>query len=151
VGRIGASSTPVAPPRSFASGVRVGLVLGGLALAAAPGIRRAGRSWRNRVAVEGGSMSPALLDGEWLLVDPDAFRDRGPREGELVLVADPRRPDRLLVKRVAAIAADGLLDLRGDAPEASTDSRDFGPVPRSQVLGRPWARYWPPRRIGRVR
>jgi nickel-type superoxide dismutase maturation protease len=129
----------------------VGLVLGGLALAATPGVRRVLRSWPNRVAVEGPSMAPTLVAGDWLLVDPDAFRPRAPGAGELVLVPDPRRPDRLLVKRVATVLADGRLELRGDAPETSTDSRDFGPVAPELILGRPWARYWPARRAGRIR
>jgi nickel-type superoxide dismutase maturation protease len=129
----------------------VGLVLGGLALAATPGVRRLLRSWPNRVAVEGPSMAPTLVAGDWLLVDPDAFRTRAPGAGELVLVPDPRRPDRLLVKRVATAHPDGRLELRGDAPAASTDSREFGPVAPELVLGRPWARYRPVRRAGRIR
>jgi type IV secretory pathway protease TraF len=31
----------------------------------------------------------------------------------------------------------------GDAPDASTDSREFGPVKRSELLGRAWILYWP--------
>lgn len=114
-------------------------------------IARLVRSWTGRVAVSGGSMAPTLLPGDWLLADPDAFRRRPPAAGELVLVPDPRMPERLLVKRVAAAAADGTLELAGDAPEASTDSRTFGSVEAASVAGRPWFRYWPPRRVGRVR
>ncbi|MGZ6271640.1 MAG: nickel-type superoxide dismutase maturation protease [Candidatus Limnocylindrales bacterium] len=109
------------------------------------------RSWTGRIVVEGDSMRPGLVPGDWLLVDGDAYRDRLPRAGELVVVPDPRRPDRLLVKRVAEVLDDGRLELRGDAPEASTDSRTFGPVAPELVLGRAWARCWPPRRVGPVR
>jgi signal peptidase I len=38
----------------------------------------------------------------------------------------------------------------GDNRTDSGDSRDFGPVPRSAMVGRAFARYWPPRRIGGV-
>ena len=96
-------------------------------------------------------MAPTLLPGDWLLVDPDAYRERGPVVGELALVSDPRRPDRLLVKRIAAVRPDGTLDVAGDSPSASTDSRTFGAVEAASVSGRPWFRYWPPRRVGRVR
>jgi nickel-type superoxide dismutase maturation protease len=96
-------------------------------------------------------MAPTLQPGDWLLVDPDAYREEPPTTGDLVLVPDPRQPSRLLVKRVAQIDPDEWLRLAGDAPEASTDSRTFGSVDPATVAGRPWFRYWPPRRRGRIR
>jgi nickel-type superoxide dismutase maturation protease len=96
-------------------------------------------------------MVPTLEPGDWLLVDTDAFQDRTPKPGELVLVPDPRDRSRLLVKRTAAVSADGRhVSLAGDSPEGSTDSRAFGPVETDHVQGRPWFRYWPLRRCGRV-
>jgi len=112
--------------------------------------RRVRRSWQGRVAVEGASMAPTVWPGDWLLADPEAYRRRLPRVGELVLVADPRLASRLLVKRVAAIDPHGKLEVRGDAA-ASTDSRVFGSVDPASLEGRPWFRYWPVRRIGRLR
>ena len=38
----------------------------------------------------------------------------------------------------------------GDNRIDSGDSREFGPVPRSQLVGKAFARYWPPSRIGGV-
>lgn len=96
-------------------------------------------------------MLPALHPGDWLLVDTEAYEGRPPRPGEVVVVPDPRHAQRWLVKRVASTAADGRLVLVGDRPDASTDSRTFGTVDPSVVIGRAWLRYWPPRRIGRVR
>jgi nickel-type superoxide dismutase maturation protease len=96
-------------------------------------------------------MRPTLERGDWVLVDPFDFTERPPAAGELVVVPDPREPGRLLVKRVGAVAADGRLHLVGDASEASTDSRVFGPVDRDAVTGRPWFRYWPVRRLGPIR
>ncbi len=96
-------------------------------------------------------MRPALLPGDWLLVDPDVYRHQPPAAGEVVVVADPRRPERLLVKRIAAVLSDGRLELHGDAGEASTDSRTFGPIGREALVGRAWARYWPLRRAGPIR
>jgi nickel-type superoxide dismutase maturation protease len=115
-------------------------------------IRRLIRSWGARVAVEGDSMQPTLAAGDWLLVDPEAYAGSPPRVGDLVLVPDPRTPSRLLVKRVAEVHDEGReLLVAGDAHEASTDSRAFGPVSTSAVEGRPWFRYWPLHRSGRVR
>ena len=103
------------------------------------------------MAVEGDSMRPTLEPGDWLLVDPDAYAGTPPKVRDLVLVPDPREPSRLLVKRVAEVHDDGReLFVAGDAHEASTDSRDFGPVSTSTVEGRPWFSYWPPTRIGRI-
>jgi nickel-type superoxide dismutase maturation protease len=114
-------------------------------------ISRLFRSWRARAAVEGRSMSPTLAPGDWLMVDPDAYAERSPAVGDLVLVPDPREASRLLVKRVSAVHDDGRhLCLAGDAPDVSTDSRAFGGVEASRVEGRPWFRYWPPSRWGRV-
>ncbi len=114
-------------------------------------IRRLLRSWGARVAVSGDSMRPTLETGDWLLADPEAYAEVAPRVGELVLVPDPRSPDRLLVKRVAEVHDEGReLFVTGDAPDASTDSRAFGSVSASAVGGRPWFRYWPLRRFGRV-
>jgi nickel-type superoxide dismutase maturation protease len=138
------------PRRRLRSGFQAGLVLGSAAASAAPGLIRLARSWSARVAVTGTSMVPALRPGDWLLVDPTAYANRPPTPGDVVVVPDPRHPGRLLVKRVHASGPDGRLELAGDAPDSSTDSRTFGPVDPGHVLGRAWARYWPPQRIGRL-
>ncbi len=39
----------------------------------------------------------------------------------------------------------------GDNRGASNDSRYFGMVPYSHIIGRAWLRYWPPSEIGLVR
>lgn len=38
----------------------------------------------------------------------------------------------------------------GDNRGASNDSRNFGPVPIEQVMGRAWLSYWPPEYVGFV-
>ena len=135
----------------FRAGVRFGIGLVALGLALVAPASRLARSWAYRSAVAGDSMSPMLVPGDWLLVDPDAYDRRPARPGDLVAVRDPREPDRWLVKRVATIDEAGRLELRGDAPDRSTDSRTFGPVDADTVVGRPWARYWPPSRWGGIR
>lgn len=101
------------------------------------------------VEVTGGSMAPTLLPGDRLLVEAVSLRRRPPRVGEVVLAPDPRRPERELVKRVAHVGG-GRVDLRGDAPDASTDSRAFGSLSAARVEWRVAFRYWPPSRIGPV-
>lgn len=96
-------------------------------------------------------MEPTVRAGDWLLVDPVAWRDRTPGVGVLVLAPDPRLGDRMLIKRVVEVDPDGWLRLGGDDPDHSTDSRSFGAIDPATVGGRPWFRYWPPGRVGRVR
>lgn len=122
-------------------------------LGAAAGIvaGAAASRWLDVVEVRGGSMAPSLLPGDRLLVESRSYRNRAPRPGEVVLATDPRRSERELIKRVAAVDEAGdAADLRGDAPEASTDSRDFGAVPLSTIRWRAAFRYWPPERAGRL-
>jgi nickel-type superoxide dismutase maturation protease len=89
-------------------------------------------------------MEPTLRAGDWIVVS----RLWGPpRVGEIVLVRDPRDPENLMLKRVAAVA-DGACTLLGDRPEESTDSRTFGPVPLANVVARALFRYGPIGRIG---
>jgi nickel-type superoxide dismutase maturation protease len=99
-----------------------------------------------RVAVEGRSMEPTLAPGDRLLV----VRAPSLHAGDVVAVRDPRDAKRVLVKRVGAVLEDEIV-LRGDNPEVSTDSRSFGPVPTSAVLGRVIRRYAPSWRAGPVR
>jgi nickel-type superoxide dismutase maturation protease len=99
----------------------------------------------SRVVVAGTSMVPTLLPGDRLLVR----RTRRVRLGDLVVVPDPRDPDRVVVKRAAAVGA-GRVEVAGDNPAASTDSREFGSVPRSSIQARAVYRYFPPDRAGRL-
>ncbi len=74
-------------------------------------------------------MAPTYLPGERLTA---LRRWRRVRQGDVVVVRDPRDPARWLLKRCVARAG-SLLDLRGDNAPASTDSRDFGLVPVRDV------------------
>lgn len=75
-------------------------------------------------------MVPTYVPGERLTA---LRRWRRVRAGDVVVVRDPRGPDRWLLKRCAGRVGT-LLDLRGDNAAASTDSRDFGLVPSRDVI-----------------
>jgi nickel-type superoxide dismutase maturation protease len=139
------SSTPTTA-RAILAGVAATLA----ALALSRAVRR--------VKVEGRSMAPAFLPGDCLVVVKPAPRRlaalfggaSGVKPGEVVAVRDPRHPGRVLVKRVSSVDSNaGTVEVLGDASQASTDSRTFGPVPMSSVLGRAVYRYAPPGRTGR--
>jgi nickel-type superoxide dismutase maturation protease len=112
----------------------------------------AGWRWLQRVEVEGSSMSPALQPGDRLLVlSPPRVPQAWVRPGVVVAVSDPRHPGRILIKRVSTVdrRAD-TVEVLGDAREASTDSREFGPVSQTSVRGLAVYRYAPPGRKGRA-
>jgi len=97
-------------------------------------------------------MAPTLLPGDRLIVESRTYARRPPRIGEVVLAADPREPGRELIKRVASVdTALGEVELLGDAPGESTDSRAFGRVPLAAIRWRASIRYWPPGRAGQIR
>jgi hypothetical protein len=74
-------------------------------------------------------MEPTYVPGERLT----ALRHwRKVRAGDVVVVPDPRDDARWLLKRCVAVRGREL-DLRGDNPGASTDSRDFGLVSSRSV------------------
>jgi signal peptidase I len=103
---------------------------------------------RSLVTVRGPSMEPALWEGDRLLTVP-AWRG-AIVTGRVVVVRDPGDPGHLVVKRVHALVYPGgatpgrreLVEVRGDAPDRSTDSRAWGPVPVSAVR-RLVLRRWP--------
>jgi nickel-type superoxide dismutase maturation protease len=87
-----------------------------------------------RATVEGLSMIPVLAPGERVLVR----RTRELAPGDVVVARDPE--GRLVVKRLirAETTTDGELGwwIEGDNAEASTDSRAYGAIPTTAMLGR---------------
>jgi nickel-type superoxide dismutase maturation protease len=109
-----------------------------------------------RIEIQGASMVPTLLPGDWAL----AVARRRYRRGDVVVVEHPGRPGYEMVKRVAG-GPDALIGERvlgadefwveGDREDASTDSRHFGPIREEQVKAKVLLVYWPKERRRRVR
>ncbi len=109
-----------------------------------------------RVAIEGPSMMPTLVPGDWALaVDPRSYAP-----GDVVVVEHPGRPGYEMVKRIAAGPGAVVGDRRlgpdewwvlGDHEASSTDSRHFGPVHRDELRAKVALVYWPKERRRRVR
>lgn len=77
--------------------------------------------------VSGDSMLPAFKSGD-LLVGWCWF---SPKLGQVVVV----NSDKILIKRLTKVV-DGKYFVTGDNPAKSTDSRDFGPVSREQLMAK---------------
>lgn len=136
--------------------------------------------WRGafRTVVEGNSMAPTLLPGQYLV----ATRPRHIHRGDVVVVRLPRRGIEAVKRvvglpgeRVRVVAGQAEIDGRrlhephasgtgvsgewslgageylvlGDDRGESTDGRTFGPVPGEALVGVVRFRYWP--RAGPVR
>jgi len=108
-----------------------------------------------RVAIEGASMAPTLIPGDWcLVVSPRRWRRR-----EVVVVAHPERPGYEMVKRLVGMPGDRVGErtlgateywVEGDHP-SSTDSRAFGPVSGTALRAKVLLIYWPVARRRLVR
>lgn len=96
---------------------------------------------RKRVRVTGNSMLPLFKPEEELLVDLQAYVNRSPQIGDIVLTTHPDQPDLKIIKRVSAILQNGQIEMSGDNPAASTDSREWGPFEPHQILGKATARF----------
>lgn len=104
-----------------------------------------------RYEISGLSMLPTLHPGDYVVVDCCFYKKQLPKVGEIVLALDPRDRALVIVKRVGGFHADGTIDLLGDNGTESTDSRLFGPVSLTAILGRVRVCYWPLSHFGYVR
>ncbi len=122
---------------------RLGPLLGAAFLFAAVLVLIGGRRFM-RVAVNGHSMEPTLLDGDWLFVD----RRGRPLPPDIVVAWDPRASDRLIVKRVREVGTDSELVLESDHPAHADEV--IGSIAATSLVGTVRLVYWPPRRVRRV-
>ncbi|MEB3247477.1 MAG: nickel-type superoxide dismutase maturation protease [Synechococcus sp.] len=85
---------------------------------------------RKLLRIDGPSMAPTLTTGDRVLIT----RHRTPALGDVVVAWHPTASGRRLIKRLIRIDASGLW-LEGDNPDASTDSRQLGPLPVNLLIG----------------
>ena len=96
-------------------------------------------AWRT-VAVAGDSMSPTLVDGDWLVVSWVVPKLKA-RKVYVIERAD--RPGILVIKRLLEIGSGenaGKVWVEGDN-KASTDSRQWGWISESELRARVLFRY----------
>jgi nickel-type superoxide dismutase maturation protease len=84
--------------------------------------------------VTGESLSPLFLEGDFVVVNKIPFVMRKIKAGDIVVFRHPAYGT--MIKQVEHISPDGeQLFVLGTHPE-STDSRQFGPLQRRQLIGK---------------
>ena len=103
---------------------------------------------RSLMQVEGHSMGPTLKPKDRVIVRRLNPHSALPAIGAIVVCIHPQQPSRRVIKRLSAVTGNQLTIL-GDCPDASTDSRQWGSVPRSCLIGEVVALVRPPSEQGR--
>ncbi|NJL46471.1 MAG: nickel-type superoxide dismutase maturation protease [Leptolyngbyaceae cyanobacterium SM2_5_2] len=85
-------------------------------------------------------MLPLLHPGEEVLVNTYAYRAGPPQAGDLVVAQHPTQPGLRLIKWVVYVDGQACF-LRGINETASTDSRAFGLLPHTALLGQVVCRF----------
>lgn len=84
--------------------------------------------------VQGSSLSPSFLDGDFVLTLKIPFRFIPIKRGDVVVFHHPIY--ETMIKRVESVSADGReIFVVGTHPD-STDSRKFGPIPLKNLVGK---------------
>jgi signal peptidase I len=100
--------------------------------------------------ITSGSMEPSLQKGDFVIFDNTAAGRISPRKNDIILFRYPDDRSKLYVKRLVGLPGDtlstgnsspvivphGHVFVLGDNREHAVDSRTYGPVPLSDVLGK---------------
>lgn len=86
-------------------------------------------------------MLPLLAPDTEVLIKPGIYRQQFPCAGDLVVAEHPQRPGFRLLKWIVYVEDDGSCYLQGLNQSQSTDSRQFGLVPRACLIGRVVCRF----------
>ena len=84
--------------------------------------------------MEGNSMLPGLQPKQRLLVKAFRKNDPLPEQGRIIIARHPIQNHLIITKRLWKISDQGL-ELRGDNPDCSTDSRHFGLISAEHLIG----------------
>jgi nickel-type superoxide dismutase maturation protease len=86
-------------------------------------------------------MLPLLQPGEEVLVDLAAYKRSPPQVGDIIVLGHPTQTNLHIIKRVTSVNEAGLCFVLGDNQAHSSDSRTFGLISPSLVLGKVTSRF----------
>ena len=84
--------------------------------------------------VKGYSMWPTLKPKDRVIVRPLNQQSELPPIGAIIVCIHPHQPSGRVIKRLSAVT-DNQLNILGDCPDASTDSRHWGSISRACLIG----------------
>lgn len=90
-------------------------------------------------------MLPTLPAGTELLVNRTAYKNKPPQIGDIVVAQHPDQPKLKVIKRIAEVG-ETTVTILGDNPTESTDSRHYGAISRSLLLGKITSQWTPMKR-----
>ncbi len=105
--------------------------------------------------IAGQSMQPAVLRGDFVLVDKTAYQRHAPCLNDVVVLTNPDNRSMVLLRKIAALPGQplpepteghakvphGMVYVSGENPEA-TGSAYFGFIPLRDLLGKARQVYW---------
>lgn len=94
------------------------------------------RQYQRRCVI-GDSMLPTLLHQSNVLIDTRALTIQQLQPNDIICLTHPHKPTLTLIKRIQSIhETTQQYTVIGDNPTHSTDSRHFGPLKKSSIIGR---------------
>jgi signal peptidase I len=101
-------------------------------------------------SIPSASMEPAILKGDFVIVDKKAYARMSPCRNDVIIFVYPDDRSKIYIKRVAGLPGDtmktdssrvyvvphGFVYVLGDNRNHAKDSRLFGPVPLCDVTGK---------------
>ena len=96
---------------------------------------------RKRLKVKGESMLPLLQPGDEILFDPYAYKKSKPQLEDVVVVLHPFQSNLTIVKRIKAIDSGDRYFILGDNQLSSTDSRHWGKIDLTNIIGRVTSKF----------
>ena len=80
------------------------------------------------------SMLPNFKEGDFILAEKFSYLFSKPKENDVIVLKHPHN-SKFLLKRISK-AINGAVFVEGDNKTESEDSRQFGPVSKSHVVGK---------------
>jgi nickel-type superoxide dismutase maturation protease len=97
---------------------------------------------RKRLKVVGESMLPILQPGDEILLNLHAYRKHSPQVGDIIVTMHPLQSNLAIVKRIIVINGHDGYFVTGDNSEASTDSRHWGTIKFSDIMGKVTSKFY---------